>query len=348
MRDDFKIGIYLCTCEGEIETVIDLDSLSKEVSGWSGAVTVRKHSTLCSNGTHMIREDIKKLGLARVLIAGCSPFVKVREFTDLGINRYLVERVNLREQCSRAHGDNPGAAAKKAVALLGLSLEKARHSRPQRTARDFPVITAEKCNQCKRCVEECPSKAYCFDEKGFPTVDILKCRVCGICMGSCPLGAISLAELSIEQLSEMLDALDKTCLGDSEPVILGFLCRHGAYRAADETGPQGLRYPPNLLGIAVPCSGAVNGAIVAEAISKGVDGVLIAGCPDNHCRYLQGSMLAKARVMDISNKLREMHIEPERVRFVSITRDEAEKFSEAVQEYVAVLRKLGKNPLRIQ
>jgi coenzyme F420-reducing hydrogenase delta subunit len=42
-----------------------------------------------------------------------------------------------------------------------------------------------------------------------------------------------------------------------------------------------------------------------------------------------------------------MYIEPERVRFMSISRDETEKFADAVHEYVQELKKLGKNPLRI-
>jgi ferredoxin len=84
----------------------------------------------------------------------------------------------------------------------------------------YPAVNILKCNRCKRCMEECPVKAYSLDEKQFPKVDIAKCRSCGICMGSCPLGAISLGELSIEQLSGMLDVLDKSYFGDDEPVIL--------------------------------------------------------------------------------------------------------------------------------
>ncbi len=234
--------------------------------------------------------------------------------------------------------ESAGAAAVKALQFLKNEIE---------VGHDVPVVNVLKCDRCKRCMEECPFKAYSFDEKGFPKVDMLKCRACGLCMGSCPLGAISLGELSIEQLSGMLDVLDKSYLGDDEPVILGFLCKNDAYRAADDAGTKGVHYPPNLISIMVPCSGAVNGMIISEAISKGVDGVLIAGCPDNQCHYLQGSSLAKTRLTDISNKLKEMYLEPERVRFISISRDEPEKFSETVRKYVEELKKLGKNPLRI-
>lgn len=213
---------------------------------------------------------------------------------------------------------------------------------------DYPVVDILKCDRCKRCVEECPFKAYSYDDKGFPQVDILKCRACGICMGGCPVGAISLGELTVEQLSGMLDVLDTSYLGEDEPVILGFLCKNDAYRAADDAGLKAIAYPPNLISVMVPCSGAVNGMIISEAISKGVDGILLAGCADNQCHYLQGSALAKTRLADVSNKLKEMYLEPERVRFASISRDDPEKFAAAVKEYVEELRLLGKNPLRIQ
>ena len=56
-----KIGIYLCTCEGEIEKVIDIDSLVKEASGWSGITDVHKDAFLCSeDGTRKIRKDVEK------------------------------------------------------------------------------------------------------------------------------------------------------------------------------------------------------------------------------------------------------------------------------------------------
>lgn len=234
--------------------------------------------------------------------------------------------------------ESAGAAAVKTLQFFNSCMEM---------IPDHPAVNTLKCDICKRCIEECPFKAYSFDEKGFPKSDILKCRRCGVCMGGCPLAAISLGDLSIEQLSEMLDAFDRSYLGEDEPVILGFLCKNDAYMAADDAGLKGIKYPPNFLGVIVPCAGAVNGAIIAKAISAGIDGILIAGCPDNQCHYIQGSTLAKARLTDISNKLREMYLEPERVRFLSISRDESEKFAQAIMEYVEELKKMGRNPLRI-
>lgn len=234
--------------------------------------------------------------------------------------------------------ESAGAAAIEALRFLNSEIE---------VDSDYPVINTLKCDVCKRCIEECPFKSYSFDEKGFPKPDVMKCRRCGVCMGGCPLAAISIGELSTEQLSEMIDAMDKSYLGEDEPIILGFLCKNDAYRAVDEAGLRGIKYPPNFLGVMVPCAGAVSGAVIAKAISAGIDGILIAGCPENQCHYVQGSTLAKVRLADISAKLREMYLEPERVRFMSISRDEPEKFVCALEEYVKELKGMGRNPLRI-
>lgn len=234
--------------------------------------------------------------------------------------------------------ESAGTAAVKAVQFFNSTVE---------ISSDFPSVNTLKCDVCKRCMEECPFKAFSFDEKGFPKADVLKCRSCGICMGSCPLTAISLGGLTIDQLAGMIDVIDKNFLGEDEPVVLGFLCRNDAYRAVDDAGMRGMGYPPNFLGIMLPCAGAVNSVVVAQAISSGFDGVLVAGCPERECHYIQGSALAKTRLNDISEKLKEMYLEPERVRFVDISRDESEKFISTVKNFVKELRIMGKNPLRI-
>lgn len=234
--------------------------------------------------------------------------------------------------------ESAGTAAVKAIQFFNSTVE---------IIPDHPAVNKLKCDVCKRCIEECPFKAFSLDEKGFPEVDILKCRRCGICLGSCPLTAISFGSLSIEQLSSMLDAIDKSYLGDDEPIVLGFLCKNDAYRAVDDVSLKGISYPQNFLGIMVPCAGTVNGVVVAQAISSGIDGVLVAGCPEDQCHYVKGSALAKVRLKDVSDKLKEMYLEPERVRFVSISRDEPEKFADTVNEYVKELKIMGRNPLRI-
>ena len=63
-----------------------------------------------------------------------------------------------------------------------------------------------------------------------------------------------------------------------EPNIIGFLCNWCSYAGADLAGTSRIKYPPNIKSIRVMCSGRVDTVFVLEALKKGADGVLIAGC----------------------------------------------------------------------
>jgi F420-non-reducing hydrogenase iron-sulfur subunit len=62
-----------------------------------------------------------------------------------------------------------------------------------------------------------------------------------------------------------------------EPVIIGFLCNWCAYAGGDLAGVSRMQYPPNMRPIRVMCSGMVPPSMVAEALSKGADGVIVMG-----------------------------------------------------------------------
>lgn len=211
----------------------------------------------------------------------------------------------------------------------------------------YPLVDKTRCDQCKRCVEECPFGSFGFDEKGFPTPDLARCRQCGICMGVCPLGVISLRHHTIKQEAVQVEAINTAFMGEGEPVILAFLCENDAYLAARSAVHLGLPVPPNVIFIKVPCAGAVNNALVADALSFGIDGVLIAGCQDDQCHYVRGSQLVKKRRGDLGEKLRTMMIEPERVRFESLGIRQSQKYVRLLQTHIEDLKAMGPNPFKI-
>ena len=211
----------------------------------------------------------------------------------------------------------------------------------------YPIVDQTKCDQCKRCVEECPYACYSFDEKGFPQPDLTKCRQCGNCMGVCPISAISLNHLTIKQLAAQVEVLENSFLDHNSPIILAFLCENDAYVAAKSAMDKGLNVPINVIHIKVPCAGAVNNAVVADALSLGVDGVLIAGCQDGQCHYVRGNELVRKRSGDLGDKLGSMRIEPERVRSVCVEIQEAERYVAILEEYVQDLTTMGPNPFKI-
>ena len=133
-----------------------------------------------------------------------------------------------------------------------------------------------------------------------------------------------------------------------EPNILGFLCNWCSYAGADLAGTSRMKYPANLKSIRVMCSGRVDPSFVLEALRKGIDGVLIAGCHPGDCHYQSGNYKTNRRVKLLKKLLEELGIDPRRVRFEYVSASEGQKFASIVTEFVAEIKKLGPNPLIIQ
>ena len=155
-----------------------------------------------------------------------------------------------------------------------------------------PVVDKAKCDKCKRCMEECPFEAWHWDETGYPAPDPLKCRQCGICQGGCPMQAISLKNFGVKMVANAIQSLDPSFARKGEPVLLALMCVNDAYPAADLAGQRHHAYSPNVVTMPVPCAGSVNVAWVTDALTNGVDGVLIAGCKSDQCHFFRGSDLA--------------------------------------------------------
>lgn len=133
-----------------------------------------------------------------------------------------------------------------------------------------------------------------------------------------------------------------------EPNILGFLCNWCSYAGADLAGTSRMKYPTNLKAIRVMCSGRVDPAFVLEALRKGIDGVLIAGCHPGDCHYQSGNYKTNRRVKLLKKLLEELGIDPKRVRFEYVSASEGQKFATVVTEFVAEMKKLGPNPILTQ
>jgi len=211
---------------------------------------------------------------------------------------------------------------------------------------NYPVLNLTKCDKCKRCMEECPFSSFSFDANGFPVPDLAKCRQCGACMGACPLSAVSLKNFTIAQVAAQVKAVKPSLLAREEPVVLAFLCKNDAYLAAKLAAENNLPIPPNVFFIRVPCAGAVNNALIADALAFGIDGVFIAGCRDGQCHYVKGNQLVKIRSDDLGEKLQKMVIEPQRVRFENLEIRDSRRYARLIQSYVEELKKIGPNPFK--
>ena len=134
-QKELRIGVYVCRCGGNISDVIDVERVA-EVSKLIPGVTVAKvHTFMCSDpGQKSISEDVQKEHLDRVVVASCSPFLHELTFRGAvmrgGMNQYLYEHVNIREQGSWAHKHNPAGATAKSIRLIAAAVGKVRHSQP--------------------------------------------------------------------------------------------------------------------------------------------------------------------------------------------------------------------------
>ena len=218
-----------------------------------------------------------------------------------------------------------------------------------------PVVDKTKCDKCKRCVEECPFSVYHYDAEEFPVPDLSSCRQCGNCMGTCPMIAISLNHNTIQQAAAPLQVIKAVLSkqeaplgGKEEPVILAFLCENDAYLAAKAAVESKLPIPPNVFFRTVSCAGSVNNALIADAISFGVDGVMVGACHDDQCHYVRGNQLVQTRVsVDLSEKLDSMQIDPKRVRFENLEIRDSAKYLDILNSYIDELKELGPNPFRM-
>lgn len=133
---------------------------------------------------------------------------------------------------------------------------------------------------------------------------------------------------------------------DFEPNIIGFLCNWCSYAGADLAGTSRIKYPPNIKSIRVMCSGRVDPIFILEALKKGADGVLVAGCHPGDCHYQSGNYKTNRRIKLLKKFLEEMAIDPKRVRFEYISASEGAKFASVATEFVDELKKMGPNPLK--
>jgi len=133
-----------------------------------------------------------------------------------------------------------------------------------------------------------------------------------------------------------------------EPKIIGFLCNWCSYAGADLAGISRIQYPANIRIIRVMCSGRVDPAFILEAFKNGADGVLVAGChPPDDCHYISGNLKALRRTMLLKEVLKELGIEPERLRLEWISASEGDRFATIIREMVEEIKKLGPNPLKV-
>ena len=131
-----------------------------------------------------------------------------------------------------------------------------------------------------------------------------------------------------------------------EPKIIAFCCHYCAFAAADLAGTMRIQYPPNIRIIRTPCTGRLETNYFMRAFEKGADGVLVAGCLEGGCHFIDGNLFAKRRVNAVRDILKESGLEPDRLRMVNLSASMAKPLVDYMIEMIETVKKLGPSPIK--
>lgn len=146
-----RVGIFVCECGGNIGDVVDVKAVIEAVKTWEGVVVAKYNKYLCSRPAQdIIINAITKKNLDRVVVASCTPRMHLPTFQNVleraGLNPYMLEFVNIREQASWVHGPKASAeATKKALTLIRGGYERSLELEPlesisEKSSREILII----------------------------------------------------------------------------------------------------------------------------------------------------------------------------------------------------------------
>jgi len=132
--EDIRIGVYICHCGLNIAGTVNVEEVAEYAGTLPNVVVARHYRYMCSDpGQDLIKTDIKKLGLNRVVVASCSPRMHELTFRKTvetgGLNPYLYEHANIREHCSWVHDDRR-LATNKAKDLVRAAIKRVYYHEP--------------------------------------------------------------------------------------------------------------------------------------------------------------------------------------------------------------------------
>ncbi len=128
-EQDVRVGVYVCHCGGNISDVVDTEAVAEALSHHPDVAVARDYVFMCSDpGQSLIADDIMAGKVNRVVVAACSPSLHEMTFRKAleraGLNPYLYEHVNIREQVSWVHKGDHDRATRKAIRLTAAGVEK--------------------------------------------------------------------------------------------------------------------------------------------------------------------------------------------------------------------------------
>jgi len=125
-----RIGVFVCHCGSNIASVVDVQRVVEQARRLPHVVFAEHNVYTCADDSQeLIKAKINEHGLNRVVIASCTPRTHEPIFRDTlreaGLNQYLLEMANIRDQCSWVHPGSPQKATQKAIDLVRMATGRA-------------------------------------------------------------------------------------------------------------------------------------------------------------------------------------------------------------------------------
>ena len=138
-----RIGVFVCHCGTNIAGTVDVKAVAEAMKYENGVVFSTDYQYMCSEaGQNIIKDAIKEYKLTGIVVCSCSPRMHEATFrkaaASVGLNPYMVEIANIREQCSWIHKDVP-TGTEKAIILARTAVAKVHLNAPL-TSGETPVV----------------------------------------------------------------------------------------------------------------------------------------------------------------------------------------------------------------
>ncbi len=135
INQDPKVGVFVCNCGTNIGGIVDVPSVAAYAKTLPNVAYVEENLFTCSQDTQdKMKKVIAENNLNRIVIAACTPRTHEALFQetlrDSGLNKYLIEMANIRNQCSWVHSKEPKLATEKSKDLVRIAVAKAALMRP--------------------------------------------------------------------------------------------------------------------------------------------------------------------------------------------------------------------------
>ncbi|HXK51928.1 MAG TPA: disulfide reductase, partial [Caldisericia bacterium] len=129
-----RIGVFVCWCGSNIAETVEVSKVAEVSKSIPGVVYSVDYKYMCSDpGQELVKNAIKEHNLTGVVVASCSPRMHEKTFrkaaAEAGLNPYMLEMANIREQCSWVH-DNTDEGTQKSIDLVRMMVEKVKRNKP--------------------------------------------------------------------------------------------------------------------------------------------------------------------------------------------------------------------------